>query len=124
MDAVHAIAIELRETYCRPESYGTSGKKSPARARAPRSEPPSAPAGKKVTVSGASVAPAGREARLVKSASMPAKSQATPAMPIDLATPELRITRILAEGAIILAVHSGKSAIDITDEIVGLLEGK
>ncbi len=43
-------------------------------------------------------------------------------MAITTSTPDQRITRLLAEGARILAVHPGQPGIDVTHDIVGLLE--
>jgi hypothetical protein len=45
-----------------------------------------------------------------------------PSMAITTSTPDQRIARLLAEGARILAVHPGQPGIDVTHDIVGLLE--
>lgn len=43
-------------------------------------------------------------------------------MATNTTTPAQRLTRLLHEGARILAVHPGEPGIDVTHDIVGLLE--
>ena len=43
-------------------------------------------------------------------------------MAITTTTPAQRLKRLLNEGATILAVHPGQPGIDVTNDIVGLLE--
>ena len=45
-----------------------------------------------------------------------------PPMTAKTTTPAQRITRLLNEGAKILAVYPGDSGIDVTHDIIGLLE--
>ncbi len=122
IDAAHARAFQIYKTFSGKDfSSGTYKKKSPARLRVTKDGPPLT-LRKKVSVSGASTPPAVRKPRHNKSASSSSTSQPISPKAIMTSTPDQRITRLLAEGATILAAQGSTPGIDITHDIVGLLE--
>lgn len=84
--------------------------------------PPSKSRRKSKVVSGASGRLAVRKSRLIKSASIALESPATSSMAVIATSTKQRLTRLLGKGALILAVQPGQPEIDITRDIVRLLE--
>ena len=44
-------------------------------------------------------------------------------MPLNTTTPVHRVTRILREGARLIAVQHGQASIDVTPDIIAMLDG-
>jgi hypothetical protein len=44
-------------------------------------------------------------------------------MPLNTTTPVHRVTRILREGARLIAVQHGQASIDLTPDVIALLDG-
>ena len=44
-------------------------------------------------------------------------------MPLNTTTPVHRVTRMLSEGARLMAVQRGQTSIDVTPDIIALLDG-
>ncbi len=66
------------------------------------------------------------QARLIPSplrVQVPPPQPLTITMPLNTTTPVHRVTRILREGARLIAVQHGQASIDVTPDIIAMLDG-